>query len=324
MNDPQPRRQPWRLVHGDGGARNGPSASIEPLDGAANMAVDVALLESVKAGGTPVLRLYRWDPACLSFGRNQPTRERYDRRAAAERGIDLVRRPTGGQAVLHDDELTYAVIAPVAVIGKPRAAYGRINEALVAGLSRLGVRAALAGSGGPGSGGGAGGGPGRAAVEAEDAGVVAGQRSAGRGSSGPDWDAACFRRPERGEVVVGGAKLVGSAQRMESRTILQHGSILVGGSQAPAEELLVTSRTPGEGPRPTTSPTAESGGDGWTTLERALGHRPSIEELAAAVRSGFEAVFGIDLEAVSLGGSEAAAAERLRSDFASDDWTWRR
>ncbi len=306
-NDPQSRRQPWRLVFGDGGAQPGPSAGITPLDGATNMAVDVALLESVKAGGAPVLRLYRWSPACLSFGRNQPTRGRYDPAAAAARGIDLVRRPTGGQAVLHDDELTYGVIAPVAAIGKPRAAYAAINRALVDGLGRLGIRAALA-AGGPGGGGGAGGGVDPSGSRAQ-----------------PDWDAACFRRPERGEVVVGGAKLVGSAQRMESRTILQHGSILVGGSQAPAEELLVASATPNTRPNtgPTTRTTSRSG-TGWTTLERELEDRPDLGALATAVEAGFAAVFGVALEASELTAEERSAVESLRDRFGSDEWTWRR
>lgn len=293
--------RPWRLIYGDGGGPD-PSAAIRPLDGPTNMAIDVALLESVKAGGAPVLRLYRWSPACLSFGRNQPTRGRYDAEAAADRGIDLVRRPTGGQAVLHDDELTYAVIAPVSAIGRPRAAYRRINEALVDGLGRLGVRAALAGGGGLGAGGGSGGG------------------------SGPDWDAACFRRPERGEVVAGGAKLVGSAQRMESRTILQHGSILVGGSQAAAEELLVTAVLQGaDSMRSGPAASLPSSGDpGWTTLERELVARPEFDALAAAVAAGFRAVFGVALEPSSLSPAEAEAVTRLRMELGSDEWTWRR
>ena len=315
----------WRFLDG----------SSAPVTGATNMAIDSALLDAVKAAGVPVVRLYRWSPATLSFGRNQPTRGRYDREAATARGIDFVRRPTGGQAVLHDDELTYAVVAPVSVIGKPRAAYGRINRALVAGLERLGVGAAVAGGGGLGSGGGAGVGGGAAAFVAEDAGSAAGHSSSGvraeRRSAGVDWDAACFRRPERGEVVVGGAKLVGSAQRMEDRTILQHGSILLGGSQAPAEELLVTGRRPepgvtrGPGRGPDASPTPASETDaGWTTLERALGTRPSPAELIAAVRAGFEEILGVGLEDGGLTPAESEAAVSLEEQYRSEAWTWRR
>lgn len=305
----------WRLLDSSGA----------PVDGPGNMAIDAALLDAVKAGGAPVVRLYRWSPATLSFGRNQPARDRYDREAAADRGIAFVRRPTGGQAVLHDDELTYAVVAPVSVIGKPRAAYGRINRALVDGLVRLGVRAAVAGAGGLGSGSGIGG-RGSGFV-AEDAGSTAGQSS----SSGHDWDAACFRRPERGEVVVGGAKLVGSAQRMEDRVILQHGSILVGGSQAAAEELLVTGRAVKSGPSstgrpsPAATPLPESQCDpGWTTLEREMEARPSLEELAAAIRAGFERALGIAFDDDRLTSGELEAVASLEDRYRSEAWTWRR
>lgn len=271
----------WRLVDGDGGH----PAGVAPLDGALNMAIDQALLDSVAAGGAPVLRLYRWSPATLSFGRNQPARGLYDEAAAAQRGIGFVRRPTGGQAVLHDDELTYAVIAPVAVVGKPRSAYRRINEALVAGLTALGLDAAVAGPAkGPG----------------------------GLDRAGTSWLDACFRHPAEGEIVVAGRKLVGSAQRTESHTILQHGSILVGGTQSGAEELLLQ---PTPGPRRN---------EGWTTVEAELGSRPEMEALTAGLVMGFEVTFGITLARTPLTSRERAGAGELRDRFRSREWTWRR
>jgi lipoate-protein ligase A len=267
----------WRLL-----------ADVAPTHGTANMALDRALLESVADGAAPVVRFYRWSPATLSFGRNQPARGLYDEAAAARRGIGFVRRPTGGQAVLHDDELTYAVVAPVDVIGKPRTAYRRINEALVAGLGSLGLRVGQAGAAPLSTGGGEG-----------------------------RWLAACFRRPERGEVVVAGRKLVGSAQRTESRTILQHGSILLGGSQAVAEELLIGGD---EAP-----PRAAGAGDeGWTTVEAELGRRPGPEELMGALVPGFERVLGARLAPAEPSPGEAEAARRLEERFASPAWTWRR
>ena len=137
LHDPRAGLEPlWHLVFGDGTAAEADGAGIRPLDGPGNMAVDQALLDAVKAGGAPVLRLYRWDPATLSFGRTQPARGLYDAEAARARAIAFVRRPTGGQAVLHDDELTYAVVAPVPAVGRPREAYRRINAALVEGLRR--------------------------------------------------------------------------------------------------------------------------------------------------------------------------------------------
>jgi lipoyl(octanoyl) transferase len=271
----------WRLVLGDG-------RGLQPADGPSNMAIDAALLHSVRTGGAPVVRLYRWSPACLSFGRNQPARGLYDLPAASRQGIDFVRRPTGGQAVLHDQELTYAVVAQVATIGRPRGAYRRINDALVAGLRSLGLPAALAGGSEPAA----------AAMPVS-------------------WSEACFRRPAAGEVMVGGRKVVGSAQRAESGVILQHGSLLVGGSQAAAEELLLDGSGLGASPAP-------GGGPGWTTLETELGARPDWDALVAALTAGFEGALGTSLAPSALLAPEAAEAGRLRERFRSGAWTWRR
>jgi lipoyl(octanoyl) transferase len=288
----------WRLILGDGGG-------LAPAAGPTNMGLDVALLEAVRVGAAPVVRFYRWSPDCLSFGRNQPARGLYDLAAAAARRIDVVRRPTGGQAVLHADELTYAVIAPVSRIGRPRDAYRRINEALVFGLRGLGVAAELA--------------PASALAATRTAGPtgIAPPGPAGTARSVSDWSMACFRRPEAGEVVASGRKLVGSAQRMEGRVILQHGSLLLGGSQAAAEELLLEDAG---APRPATV----EPGTGWTTLDAELGDRPPLPELASALAAGFERALGTSLAPATLTGAEAADARRHAERFASAAWTWRR
>jgi len=176
----------------------------EARPGATNMAIDEALFESVQAGGRPVLRLYHWEPPCLSLGRNQVADRSIAARVAA-RGAQLVRRPTGGLAVYHDREVTYAVIGPVALLGRPRDAYARINRALVAAIRALGAPAALA----PGAR--------RAAAPATNAGLP------------------CFAGAAAGEVMVRDRKLVGSAQRCVAHVILQHGSILLDGDQSAAD-----------------------------------------------------------------------------------------
>ena len=173
--------------------------------GADNMALDQWMMESVRGGAPAALRFYAWDPACLSFGRNQPAAGLYDEKAAHADGIDFVRRPTGGQAVLHHLELTYAVALPLGLLGTPRATYHRINQALVAGLRQLGVAA-------------------------EVAPPATGARAAA-------WAAPCFRDAAPGEVVVAGRKLVGSAQRTADRVILQHGSVLLAGDQSEVARL---------------------------------------------------------------------------------------
>jgi lipoyl(octanoyl) transferase len=163
------------------------------------MAVDEALMESVRAGGPPVLRVYRWSPACISLGRNQPARGEYREELLERDGVQVVRRLTGGRAVLHDSELTYSVVAGERMLGSPRTAYSAINRALVTALRHLGVEAGL-------------------------------QPRTSTRAAVPSL-APCFRDPAEGEVVVRGRKLVGSAQFRERGVILQHGSILFEGDQ---------------------------------------------------------------------------------------------
>lgn len=177
----------WRLVV-DGEAT-----------GAWNMAVDEALAEQVQArGAAPVLRFYRWNPPCLSLGFAQPHTVA-DRAFCAAHGIDLVRRPTGGRAVLHHLELTYSLAAPIGSCGFSadlQANYHAICRALVAGLHALGVAAELSGTSGA--------------------------------TLRPTEAVPCFIGPAAGEVVVGGRKLVGSAMRRLGDAVLQHGAILEG------------------------------------------------------------------------------------------------
>ena len=120
-----------------------------PLDGATNMALDHALARAAGAGqAPPTLRLYRWRPECLSLGYFQPWAEA-DAAACAAAGVDLVRRPTGGRAILHADELTYSLSAPAdhpGLAGRILDSYRAISAVLLAGLAHLGVAAEWAAS----------------------------------------------------------------------------------------------------------------------------------------------------------------------------------
>ncbi len=207
-----------------------------PAAGAWNMALDQALAESVRAGGTPVLRVYRWSPPCLSLGRNQPA-DGYDRGEIRRRGLDVVRRPTGGRAVLHHRELTYSVAVADGVLGPPRAAYQAVNRALVAALVRLGVPAALQGGGV------------RAPVPSL---------------------APCFLHPVEGEVTAGGAKLVGSAQRRSGGVLLQHGSLPIEDDQATIARLLRGGTAPAEAPPVATLVSLLGALPAWDALVGAL------------------------------------------------------
>lgn len=156
------------------------------------MAIDEALLRQASEG-VAFLRLYRWDPPCLSFGRNEPASSRYDRATITALGLDTVRRPTGGRAVWHATEVTYAVAGPADLFGSLPETYRAIHEVVAHGLRSVGAPVDLAAAG---------------PATAPDAG-------------------ACFASPAGGEVVVRGRKLVGSAQVREGTAFLQHGSILL-------------------------------------------------------------------------------------------------
>jgi lipoate-protein ligase A len=158
------------------------------------MAVDEALLRDAQEGFAS-LRLYRWSPPCLSFGRNESACVRYDRRRIADLGLATVRRPTGGRAVWHEHEVTYAMAAPCAMFGSLREAYITIHRFLGRALARLGAEVTLA------------------------------DRHHARTPT-PDVG-ACFASPVGGELVSGTRKLVGSAQVREGSAFLQHGSILL-------------------------------------------------------------------------------------------------
>ncbi|TLM68933.1 MAG: lipoate--protein ligase family protein [Deltaproteobacteria bacterium] len=164
------------------------------LSGAMNMALDDALLHAVAEGvSRPILRLYRWRPATLTLGYAQSVVDSVDTAACRAAGIDVVRRPTGGRAVFHDREVTYAVIAPVGgrfgstVAESYRVIAGVLKEA----LCRFGLPAEL----------------------------VPGQM---RGQTGR---AVCFTAPAQHELLIAGCKVAGCAQKRRGGAFLQHGSI---------------------------------------------------------------------------------------------------
>jgi len=198
----------WRLID------SGPGA------GSWNLALDEAIFRSVSAGASPpTLRLYRWSEPTLSIGYAQDRERDVDTEACRARGIAVIRRVTGGRAVLHDAELTYSVAAPAGQPGFGSGldeAYRHIAAGLVAGLRLLGVRAAVS--------------------------------AAGAREPGAHRQAGCFAVASRHEITVAGRKLVGSAQRRQEGAFLQHGSILLRSHGELAGQLL--RRLPGAGAEP--------------------------------------------------------------------------
>lgn len=180
-----------------------------PLPPAENMAWDhtLALWCGPDRG---VLRLYSWDRPTLSLGRNEPAARVYSPAALRDQGVAVVRRPTGGRAVLHHRELTYSVCAPIRALGGVRAAYAGVNAALADGLRALGAPVSLAAP----------------------------------GPTLPPDAGPCFQSPAEGEVMAAGrdgspGKLVGSAQVRMGDTLLQHGSILLEDDQGIISRLRV-------------------------------------------------------------------------------------
>lgn len=170
----------------------------DPLPGPQNMACDLALMDCARSTGESLLRVYSWIAPTLSFGRNQQTTG-YDAADLARKGIDVVRRPTGGRAILHHREITYSVTAPIPAGQSLAAGYAWINELLLVALRSLGVDAEIAARSA------------RAPV--------------------PDTN-PCFATATPGEITAAGRKLVGSAQYRNDGAMLQHGSILVSDDQS--------------------------------------------------------------------------------------------
>jgi lipoate-protein ligase A len=241
--------------------------------GVFNMAHDEELAEQLRSGaGRPTLRLYGWKPAAISLGWNQTTNE-IDSHRAAEDGIDIVRRPTGGRAILHSDELTYSVVMRVA--GRNiLSVYDDISQALVAGLQGMG-----------------------AAVGIEKA--------------QPHFPSlyqtasavACFSSSARYEIKCNGRKLIGSAQRRYSGTnneevVLQHGSILLGSDHLRMTEYL---RFPTEEARSALRKELELK---TIDLAQILDRTVSYGEAAEAIRRGFIQHWGCEFEAVTAGQPE--------------------
>jgi lipoyl(octanoyl) transferase len=259
------------------------------LDGAMNMAIDEAIAEAVAAGSVPpTLRFYAWEPACLSLGYTQPVADVDFERLHAH-GWDVVRRLTGGRAILHVDELTYSVAVPVdepRVSGGVLESYRRLSRGLLAGLERLG-----------------------AAVSAEKTDGEA------HNFKGP----VCFEVPSDYEIMVSGRKLLGSAQTRRSGIVLQHGALpLFGDVSRICDVLAFYDEQEREDARQRVCARA-------ITLEEALGEEISMVRAVGSLMAGFCDALNLSLDDESaLTAREIARAEELRATkYASDEWTRR-
>lgn len=170
-----------------------------PASGAWNMAVDEVLLDAATQGGECCLRFYQWSSPTLSLGYFQWAGARVEHPASLQ--CDLVRRSTGGGAILHDLELTYSLVvgAEHPLAADPGRLYDRVHTALIDTLGELGIAAGLC--------------------------------RGGRRYKPDDKPFLCFQRHSAGDVLLEGVKIAGSAQRKRRGAILQHGSVLLGTSE---------------------------------------------------------------------------------------------
>lgn len=272
----------WRLIIDE-----------EPRSGAANMALDQAVAEACAAGACPpTVRFYRWHPPAVSLGRHQAASE-VDMEAALEQGYEVVRRPTGGRAILHTDELTYSIAAAAdepRVEGSIMDAYLRLSNALLAGLRSLGLEA---------------------------------DKAPGDVRAGPDVSAACFEVPSAYEITAGGRKLLGSAQSRRAGYVLQHGSLPLAGDVARLADVLSM-------PDPDRAALRAQLSGRATTLAEALGvpedsERVQFANVAQALSQGFAQTLNVTLSKGQFTPAEVRrAAVLIRETFANPEWTHRR
>lgn len=252
------------------------------------MAIDQAIMEEVAAQtAPPTLRFYAWQPACLSLGYGQFSREADQERIEAQ-GWHLVRRPTGGKAILHTDELTYSIAFPEhhpLVQGDILTSYRRLSAALLKGLHQLGVAA-------------------------ESMPLHAPPKS-----TGP----VCFEVPSNYEITWRGRKLIGSAQVRRIGAVLQHGSLPLWGDVARICDALVFES---ESARVSAKDRVR---ERACTAEEALKCDLTWEKAAQVMAAAFAETFEVQLAPAELTSVEVERVARLvKETYANETWNFRR
>jgi lipoate-protein ligase A len=261
-----------------------------PTHGAWNMAVDESILENLgRNEAMPTLRLYAWEPACLSLGHAQPFAD-VDMSRLRQHGWEVVRRATGGRAILHTDELTYSVIAPTdepRVEGSILESYNRLAQALLLAVKSLEIPVEM-------------------------------KETVGHASSVTYTNPVCFEVPSSYEITVNGKKLIGSAQARKKEGVLQHGSLpLTGDLTRICQALAFENDSARENASKRLLERA-------ITVESALGRAVSWEEAAQAFIHAFEAQLGLSLKRGELSESESRRTDELvRGKYDHVSWTER-
>ncbi len=270
--------QTWRLIQ------------TPPYSGAWNMALDESLLKfTSEKTSLPTLRLYSWSTPTLSLGYSQPCAD-VDFERLENFGWDLIRRPTGGRAILHADEFTYSLTAPVdepAVSGSLLESYQRISAALQKGLNILGI------------------------ATTADKEYIAHEQAR-------DQNPVCFRVPSNFEITWNGKKLIGSAQARKSGGVLQHGSLPLYGDLARITQVL---KYPSDEDRQEASKALL---DRAITLKEVTGQEFLWESISSALLDGFSEDFGVNFIQVEPEQYEIDYAQELLDDkYGTSCWNYR-
>ncbi len=264
-----------------------------PARGAWNMAVDEAILEAVgRAEVLPTLRFYSWTPPCLSLGYAQSLGD-VDQAALKALGWDIVRRPTGGRAILHTDELTYSVIGPQddpRLSGGVLESYENLSKALLQGLALLGIPAE--------------------AVEKE-------QNPASHEAQ-KKQNPVCFEVPSNFEITLAGKKLIGSAQARRKEGVLQHGTLPLYGDHTRIIQALCF---PDDAARQRAKTRLL---ERATTVESGTGRRLEWEQAAESIAQAFRTELSLTLIPGALSANEINRAGELETEkFAHPAWIGR-
>jgi lipoyl(octanoyl) transferase len=267
----------WRLIH------------TPPSTGAWNMAVDEAILENIYRGeAKPTLRLYAWNPPCLSLGHAQPFKD-VDVERLKSHGWDVVRRVTGGRAILHTDEITYSVTGNAddeILSGGVMESYNRLSKALLYAVQSLSLPVKI--------------------------------KEESHTKSVTYQNPVCFEVPSSYEITVDGKKLIGSAQARKKEGVLQHGSLPLTGDLTRICDALVFEN---ESVRQEAKDRLLSRA---TTVESVLGINVSWDNAANALKQGFEKELGIEFEIGELSQSELLRAEELvKGKYGDNSWNKR-
>jgi len=256
--------------------------------GAWNMALDEALLLSSAASGETILRLYRWEPASVSLGYFQNWQTAVELETCKKFNVDLVRRPTGGRAILHDAELTYSLVMPTG--GAPLLdSFKKINQGFLEGLKLLNIQAELV--------------PRTKTPKGPQAGKMP----------------VCFASPSSYELLVNGKKLLGSAQMRKEGTLLQHGSLPIVLDRCKLYRCLYFADDA------TRKQAMEKSFSLMTSIVEARERETTWEEVAEAVVEGFARNWELELKTGSYTTQEEQAALKLVSEkYLTPKWNFAR